>query len=205
MENTDVLLKIAEQLMESATALEKLANSSGGQLLRTEPTMPTPVGEDTQTLPLGDVSSTPEDEVIDRMSLLDRFQFSNPLWNLDADAASDVLGVPKNTVAYLADKWSLPHAMTTEGGRGPGGRRRVYSATVCVGYLAHCYSLDSVPAFGVRLMTSPDAAKILSTTAQTVGKWARAGRLPFVNFGHRRHFFPSDVTACKEALSNGVS
>ena len=203
-----MLLSIAEQLMDIGVAIEKLARTYVEPALRTEPTMPTPkkVPESIEQESLFG-QQTPDGEVIDPLNMLNRLGIKNRLWDLDADAASDLLGVPKSTVGYLAERFALPHAMTTEGGRGPGGRRRVYSGTVCIAYMTQCYSLDALPAFGVKLLTAHEAGKVLETTAQTIGKWAKSGTLPCITYGHRRYFFPSDVTAStsNESENNVVS
>jgi len=199
VEHKEMLLSIAEQLMDIGIAIEKMAKAES--TLRTEPTMPTPAESMDRELLLG--QQTPDGELIDPLGMLKRLGIENPLWDLDADAASDLLGVPKNTVGYLAERFALPHAMTTEGGRGPGGRRRVYSGSVCVAYMTQCYTLDALPCFGVKLLTAHEAGKVLETTAQTVGKWAKAGSLPCITYGHRRYFFPSDVTA--STASEGAS
>lgn len=226
MKHKEMFLSIAEQLMDIGIALEKLARADIGialdklasdqteSALRTNPTMPTPENRQEaeamgRELLLTEQPS--EVEVVDPLKMLVRFRIDKPTWDLDGSAASDVFGIRRKTTQYLAERFAVPHALTREGSRGK-HPRRIYSKAVCIAYMTQCYTRDTLPGFGIKLLNTQEAAALLNVTENTVSKWVKLGKLPSVIYGHRRYFFPADVserlyklTIENQLISEGVS
>jgi hypothetical protein len=226
MSKKETLISIAEQLCDLGIVVEKLAeNIDAENVVRVDPTihsMPTPNG----AVELKNEETVAEKrlvadrlsrgvlvgEVVDPQGMLEKHNIVNPVWSHTLKQASQLMGVPEHTVRNLAEDHDLPHLMSTNSGRGPQGRARRYSWTVCVRYMANNYSgchsgsVEALPDPGVVLLTLQEAATMLEVSGNCVTDWSKAGKINCIMYGARRYFFPSDVLACKsQRMRSGAS
>lgn len=217
MEKKEILISVSEQLMDLGIVLENLAKEYRASELRTEPTMPVKCSDmdtiedelqEAEPESLGVVRWDANDdsvwgpgEEMDSMGLLREWGII-PIWSLDAAAAGQLMGIAAHTVGHLASEYGLPHFMSTSGHRGPGGRCRRYSWSVCVKFMSYCYSQEMIPLSGVQLLTTQEAAKFLEVSPHIIGDRANKGNLDCVIYGKRRYFFPSDVVRCKRGAND---
>ena len=231
MEKKEILTSVSEQLMDLGIVLENLAKEFHNSELRTDPTMPVQCSNmdesedekcdlgplrrpqlnqltenESETLEIVGWDEDAENiwgpgQLVDSMGLLREWSII-PIWSLDADEAAQLMGIAPHTVRNLAECYGLPHFMSSGGRRGPGGRCRRYSWSVCVKFMSYCYSQEMIPLSGVQLLTTQEAAKFLEVSPHVIGDRASKGNIDCVIYGKRRYFFPCDVVRCKNGATD---